>query len=119
MDKQNRKELLEKFKQIKDYMGVVKITNKVNGKIFIEAYPNLKNKWLTMQGQLKEGRHPNSQLQKDWSELGPDAFTYEVLEQKESGEITDMKWELKQIRKPWLDKLKPYGEKGYNKPPEE
>lgn len=119
MDKQNRKELLEKFKQIKDYMGVIKITNKGSGKIFVEAYPNLKNKWLTMQSQLNEGRHPNSLLQKDWNELGPDAFTYEVLEQKESGEITDMKWELKQIRKPWLIKLQPYGEKGYNKTQEE
>lgn len=118
MDKKDRKELLEKFKQIKDYMGVIRITNKVNGKIFVEAYPNLKNKWITMKGQLGMGRHPNSHLQKDWNEMGPEAFTYEVLEQKESADITDMKWELKQIKKPWLEKLKPYGDKGYNKPPE-
>ena len=119
MDKNSRKELLEKFKQIKDYMGVVKITNKNNGKIFIESYPNLKNKWLTMQGQLNSGRHPNSQLQKDWHEMGADAFVYEVLEEKESAEVTDMKWELKKIKKPWLEKFKPYAERGYNKPPEE
>ncbi|HEX2944358.1 MAG TPA: GIY-YIG nuclease family protein [Clostridia bacterium] len=119
MDKKDRKELLEKFKQIKDYMGVVKITNTINGKIFVEAYPNLKNKWISMKSQLDQGRHPNSQLQKEWKEMGAEAFTYEVLEQKESGDITDMKWELKQTRKPWLEKLRPYGDKGYNKPPEE
>lgn len=63
------------------------------------------------------GRYANSQLQKDWMELGPDAFSYEVLEEKETDEVTDMKWELKQMEKPWLEKLQPFGERGYNKPP--
>lgn len=117
MDKQRRKELREEFKQIKTYMGVIQIRNNVSGKIYIAAHPNLKNKWLTQKGMLDWGRHPNSQLQKDWMELGPEAFTYEVLEQKETDKVTDMRWELKQIIKPWLEKLQPYGDKGYNKPP--
>ncbi|GAA3314786.1 hypothetical protein GCM10020331_008230 [Ectobacillus funiculus] len=32
MDKNRRRELKEEFKQIKTYMGVFQITNKVNGK---------------------------------------------------------------------------------------
>lgn len=118
MDKKNRKELLEKFKQIKTYMGVIKITNTSNGKIFLDSYPNLKNKWLNIQGQLDIGRFPNLQLQKEWNELGSEAFTYEVLEEKESDEVADVKWELKKMKKLWLEKLKPYGDKGYNKPME-
>ncbi len=110
-----RKELLEEYKQIKTYMGVIKITNQVNGKIFLASFPNLKNKWSTIQSQLEIGRHINSQLQTDWKEFGSQAFTYEVLEEKETDEVTDMKWELKQIIKPWLEKLQPYGDKGYNK----
>jgi frataxin-like iron-binding protein CyaY len=117
MDKEIRKKLREKYKQLKTYMGVIQITNKVSGKIFIAAYPNLKNKWLTIQGQLGMGMHFNSQLQKDWQEMGKEAFTYEVLEEKEADEVTDMRWELKQMEKVWLEKLQPYGDRGYNKPP--
>lgn len=116
MDKKTRKDLKEEYKQLKTYMGVIQITNKKNGKIFVAAYPNLKNKWLTMQGQLAMGMHSNSQLVREWKELGPEAFTYEVLEEKEADDVTDMRWELKQMQKPWLEKLQPYGERGYNKP---
>lgn len=115
MDKKSRKELLEKYKQLKTYMGVIQITNNVSGKIFITTYPNLKNRWLTIQSQLVMGSHPNSQLQKDWNELGSEAFAYEVLEEKETDDVADIRWELKQMEKSWLEKLQPYGEKGYNK----
>lgn len=117
MDKNKRKELLEEYKQIKTYMGVIQITNKESGKIYVDSYPNLKNKWVTIQAQLDMGRFANFQLQHDWKELGPDAFAYEVLEQKEADEVTDMRWELKQMEKPWLEKLQPYGDRGYNKLP--
>lgn len=66
----------------------------MNGKIFITTYPNLKNQWLNM------GRYMNSQLQKDWNEMGRDAFTYEVLEQKEVKDVIDKRFELKQMEKP-------------------
>jgi len=119
MDMNKRKELIEAYKQIKTYMGVVQIKNTVNGKIFIDSYPNLKNKWLTLQMQLDMGRFANAQLQKDWKEFGSSAFTYEILEQKETDKVSDIRWEVKQIIKPWLEKLQPYGDKGYNKPPKE
>jgi hypothetical protein len=115
MDKNKRKELLEEYKQIKTYMGVIRITNHSSGRIYVAAYPNLKNKWLTLQAQLDLGRFANFQLQKDWKELGSKIFTYEVLEEKEADEVTDMRLELKQMEKPWLEKLQPFGDRGYNK----
>lgn len=117
MDKKSRKMLLEEYKQLKTYMGVIQITNNANGKIFVAAYPNLKNKWLTIKGQLDMGMFGNTQLQKDWKDLSHEVFTFEVLEDKETDEVTDMRWELKQMAKPWLEKLQPYGDKGYNIPP--
>ncbi|MFF2482334.1 GIY-YIG nuclease family protein [Paenibacillus sp. NPDC058071] len=117
MDKSKRKELLEAFKEVKTYMGVIQIKNTENGKIFIDAYPNLKNKWMTIKMQLDMGRFANLELQKDWKEIGESAFSYEVLEQKDTKDMTDVKWEMKQLEKPWLEKLQPYGERGYNKPP--
>jgi hypothetical protein len=62
MEKNKRKELLEEYKQMKTYMGVFQITNKLNGKIYVGSYPNLKNKWLTLQMQLNMGRFANSQF---------------------------------------------------------
>jgi hypothetical protein len=119
MDKKKRKELLEQYKEIKTYMGVIKITNNVNGKIYVTAYRNLKNQWLSVQGQLDMGRFANLQLQKDWNEFGSEAFTYDVLEEKVTDEVIDMRWELKKMQKPWLDKLQPYEDRGYNKRPKE
>ncbi|WP_409346744.1 GIY-YIG nuclease family protein [Paenibacillus sp. MBLB4367] len=116
MDKNKRKELLEEYKQIKTYMGAIQITNKANGKIFVDTYPNLKNKWIMIQSQLDMGRFANLQLQKEWKEFGAESFTYEVLEEKEADGITDMRWELKQLEKRWLEKLQPFGDRGYHKP---
>jgi hypothetical protein len=116
MDKQRRKELKEQFKQIKTYMGIYKITNTVNGKVYISTSSNLKSRWYTIREQLNVGRFLNLQLQKDWTELGENAFNYEVIEEKEVEESTDIRWELKQMEKAWLEKLQPYGDKGYNKP---
>ena len=116
LDKNKRKELQDQYKQIKTYMGVIQIKNKRSGKRFIGVYPNLKNKWVTVQAQLQIGRFANLELQRDWNELGPEAFDYEVLEQKDTGGITDVKWEMKIMEKLWLEELQPYGEQGYNRP---
>jgi hypothetical protein len=116
MDKKRRKELREEYRQLKTYMGIFQIKNNANGKIYVDSCSNLKNRWFTIKGQLEMGRFANLQLQKDWNELGPDDFTYEVLEEKVTDDVTDMRWELKQMLKPWLEKLQPYGDQGYNKP---
>lgn len=114
MDKQKRKELIEQFKQIKVYMGIYVIRNDVNERIFIGSAPNLKNKWVTLKLQLEDGRHANKLLQNDWNEFGGDVFHYEILEQKDTTDIVDRKWELKQMIKKWMNKLQPYNEKGYH-----
>lgn len=119
MDKSKRKELQEAYKEMKTYMGVIRITNTMRGKTYVGGYPNLKNKWSTIQAQLEMGQFMNLELQKDWNAQGGAGFEYEVLEQKDAGEIADVKWTMKQLEKAWLKKLEPYGEKGYNKPPKE
>lgn len=118
-DKKRRKELLEQYKQLKTYMGIIQVKNNVNGRIFIDTCSNLKNRWFAIKGQLDMGRHPNSRLQEDWDELGSEAFTYEILEKKETDEIGDVRWELKKMKNKWLEKLQPYEDRGYNKPPKE
>lgn len=117
MDKERRKELLAQYKEIKTFMGIVRITNKTNGKCYLGSCSNLKNRWLSLKDQLNTGRFVNSGLQQDWKELGEDAFVYDVVEQKEVEEDMNVKWELEAMEKEWLEKLQPFEEKGYNKRP--
>jgi hypothetical protein len=116
MDRQRKKELREQFDKIETYMGVIKITNRVSGKIYIAAYPNLKNKQLTLTMQLDDGRHMNSELQSDWKRLGKDGFSFDILEEKSTEDIRDVPWECGVMLKKWLAELEPYGDRGYNKP---
>jgi hypothetical protein len=111
-----KKELKQQYKEIKIQAGVYQITNVTNGKICIIATRDLK----TMNGkrfELEMGSSKNRPLQKEWNEYGKDAFTFEVLEileKKEEG-FFDLKDALKKLEEKWLDKLQPYGERGYNK----
>lgn len=114
-DKKTKKKLINEYKQLKTYMGVYKITNIVNNKIYISSTLNLKNNWLTIcEFKFKMGNFFIPQMQRDWNELGADAFTYEVLEEKEVKDDLDNKWELKKMENIWLEKLQPYEDKGYN-----
>ncbi len=115
MDRNRRKELQEAYKEIKTMMGVVQITNKLNGKRFIDSYPNLKNKWSTLKMQLNIGMFPNPGLQTDWKKSGVEAFEFEILEEKEVKEDTDARWEIKQMEKYWLEQIQPFGDNGYHK----
>ncbi|MFD2370259.1 DUF2087 domain-containing protein [Brevibacillus sp. GCM10020057] len=112
----NRKqELKQLYKEMKTEAGVYQIRNTQNGKVWIEATRNLK----TMNGKqfmLKHGSHPCKALQEDWKQYGEDAFAFEVLEvlEKKNDPYFDEADALEKLENKWLDKLQPYGEKGYN-----
>lgn len=119
MDKNTRKEMIREYKEQPIYYGVIQIKNKENGKIFIETVPNTKNRWHVYQLSLDSHFYAGSPLQKEWDEYGADAFEFEVLWQKKNDDVVNMKHELKELKKEWLEKLQPFGEKGYNKPMKE
>jgi hypothetical protein len=69
--------------------------------------------------QLQVGGHPNRDLQRDWSEYGEDAFTFEILDTmvpKEGGGV-DPAGELAVLEQIWMEKLVPYAPNGYNRRP--
>lgn len=113
----NRKdELKQQAKEIKIQAGVFQIKNTVNQKVFIESTRNLK----TINGQqfsLEMGSHVNKELQKEWNEFGKEAFSIDVLEvlKKKEGEYYDEKDALAKLKDKWMEKLQPYGDKGYHK----
>jgi len=110
-----KKELKEQYKEIKIEAGVYQIRNTINNKIFVASASNLK----TMNGKRTEmasGHHWNPALKKELIEFGAVAFvfeTLEILEMKEDGYFNE-KNALKKLEQKWLDKLQPYGDRGYN-----
>ena len=116
-DVDRKKELKQQYKEMKTEGGVYQIKNTKNQKVLVVATPNLK----TMNGklmQLRGGGHRNRQLQEEWKQFGEEVFAFEVLEvleEKEEG-FFDKVEELKKLEKKWLNKLQPFGERGYHQP---
>ncbi|MDD4238416.1 MAG: DUF2087 domain-containing protein [Desulfotomaculaceae bacterium] len=116
-DMDRKKELKQQYKEIKTEGGVYQIRNTKNQKVFVITTPNLK----TINGrqmELVRGGHRNKQLQEEWNLFGKEAFVFEVLEileEKEEG-FFDKADELKKLETKWLEKLQPFGERGYNQP---
>lgn len=112
-----KKELKQLYKEIKTEAGVYQIRNNQNQKILIVTTPNLK----TITGrslELKSGSYKaNTELQQELTKFGPEAFSFEILEVLEEPDegFFDRGDELKKLEKKWLEKLQPYGEKGYHK----
>ncbi|MBO9131392.1 GIY-YIG nuclease family protein [Bacillus sp. 165] len=111
-----KKELKQLYKETKIEAGIYQIKNIQNQKIFIGSTRNLK----TLKGrqfELEAGTSTNRMLQDEWKEYGKEAFVFEVLEvlkQKNDGYF-NAKDELKKLEESWLERLQPYGERGYNK----
>lgn len=112
----HKKELIQRFKEIKSQAGVYQIKNTKNQKILVASTMNVK----TINGKLfslKMGSHENKSLQKDWNEYGEESFVFEVLEELKEKEdpYFNAKKALKTLEEKWLDQLQPYGERGYNR----
>lgn len=113
----NRKqELKQMYKEMKTEAGVYQIKNVKNQKVFIGSTKNLK----TLNGKkfsLQHGGFINRELQQEWNEMGEDAFVIEVLEvvEQKPDPFFDLPGALEKMEEKWLEKLQPYGERGYNR----
>jgi|WetSurMetagenome_2_1015567.scaffolds.fasta_scaffold28428_5 hypothetical protein len=113
----DKKEAVRAYKLRVSPMGVFTVVNSANGKVLVGTSKALDTKFNSILFQLRTGRFPNPALQADFEQYGEGAFSYEVadtLEPKEDS-ACNCDDELKTLEALWLDKLKPYGEKGYNK----
>lgn len=111
-----KKELKAAYKELKFPMGVFQIKNKTNGKIFIDRSLNMPAKWNRHHAQLKFGSHRNKVLQQEWNQFGATAFEYTVLEEILFDDPSvEYDKEVLILEEIFLEKLQPFGEKGYNK----
>lgn len=113
-----RKELKQAYKQSTRPMGVYQLTNTVSGKVLIGSSMNLPGKKNSIHFQLEWNSFINKAVQADWNIYGPDAFAFEILETIKPEEIPEVSWRdaVSALEEKWLEKVEPYGDKGYNSP---
>jgi hypothetical protein len=116
MKEQNRR-LKKEYLLKRRPMGVFLIRNMVNDKVFVAVGLDLSGIINSHKFQLKMGVHRNRQLQRDWDEYGSESFAFEILDQleprAEAGD--DGRKDLSFLEELWLEKLLPFGSRGYNK----
>ncbi|MGE5380518.1 MAG: GIY-YIG nuclease family protein [Methylocystaceae bacterium] len=113
-----RKELKLQYKQNPPPMGVYQIRNQVNGKVWVTSAMNLHGAVNRYPSQFTFGSFQIKALQDDWNQYGPDAFVLEILETVDLNEYPENEWPaaVAMLEEMWIEKLQPFGEKGYNKP---
>lgn len=117
MKKENKRaEIKRNYKQNLPDMGVYQIRNKVNGRIYVGSSMNLDGTRNSRLFQLKMGKIVFSrELQKDLSQFGADTFEFSVLDVLDKPEPGDnVERLLAALELQWLEKLQPFGERGYN-----
>jgi len=61
-------------------VGVYKITNMKNNKVYVGSAVNIKNRFKTHKRLLKDNKHFNNHLQSSYLKYGKDQFNYEIIE---------------------------------------
>ncbi|SHE78189.1 GIY-YIG nuclease family protein [Pedobacter caeni] len=80
MDKQAKKKYREEFENKKAVMGILAIRNSQNGKTFLKPTLNAEA-WINRtKFILKNGQFENTEFQYDWTTLGEDLFSFEMIE---------------------------------------
>ena len=112
----SRQGIKREYKERKAEAGVFQIKNTVNGKVFLGSSLNLHGPLNRHKFILQFGKHDNIVLQKEWNEFGSDKFVFEILEvvKMKDDPKFNIEDELTLLEMIWLEKLQPFGDKGYN-----
>lgn len=113
----NRKELIREYKKNIPPMGIVQVKNLRTGRVYLAASANTAGTINSIRFQLKMGTFlPCPGLAEDWKELGEQGFAIEVLDELKPVDdpAYDYREDLQALEAMWMEKLKPYGERGYH-----
>jgi hypothetical protein len=119
MNAMDRKKLIRQYKETRRPMGVYRVHNTRNGKSLVGASADLRAALNRHRAQLRLEVHSNRALQRDWQEMGPEAFEFEVLDTLAPPEQRDYNpsEDLRVLEELWLDRLTPFDDRGYNARP--
>lgn len=112
----NKRQLRNEYKMSHRPMGVFQIRSTVNERIFVDSSTNVPGKINRHRFALAAGLHKSKSLQEDWNSFGEGSFEFEVLETVEPRDDPNYGYlsDLGVLEDLWLEKLEPYGDRGYN-----
>jgi nitrate/nitrite-specific signal transduction histidine kinase len=113
----NRREIIKEYKNSIRPMGIVQVKNIKNGRVYLAASANTAGTINSIRFQLRMGTFlPSPALARDWKELGEQSFAIEVIDELKPVDdpAYDYQEDLKALEAMWLEKLKPFGERGYH-----
>lgn len=115
----DQRALKKAYKEARRPMGVFAIRNRTSGKVFLGSSQDLPGALNRHRFQLKMGSHQNRALQAAWEKLGEDAFEVEITDELKpnEGAPVDPVRELAVLLELWMEKLRPWGERGYHDEP--
>lgn len=111
----DRKARIREYKETSQPAGIYRVRNTTTGKSLVGSTVNLPGMLNRQRFQLGHGSHPDRELQRDWDELGPDAFEFEALDRLEPRDepAYDPTEDLRVLKEMWLEKLMTVGEPLY------
>lgn len=111
-----KKEIKREYKERRKPAGVFQVRNKANGKVLLGSSLNLEGPLNSHKFMLTTGSHRNEALQKEWDEYGASQFVFEILEvvKVKDDPNFNLSDELTLLEQIWLEKIQPFGERGYN-----
>jgi len=111
----DRKARIREYKETSQPAGIYRVRNTATGKALVGSTVNLAGMLNRQRFQLEHGSHPDKELQRDWDELGSEAFEFEVLDRlKPRNEPAyDPTEDLRVLKEIWLEKLTAAGEPLY------
>jgi hypothetical protein len=109
-------DIKREYKERPREAGVFQVRNTANGKVLLGSSLNLAGPLNSHRFMLTVGSHRNRTLQKEWNEFGESAFVFEILEKVQVKDEPgfDVGDELTLLEQIWIEKLQPFGERGYN-----
>ena len=113
----NRREAIKEYKSTLRPMGIVQVRNVKNNRVYLTASANTPGTINSIRFQLRMGSFlPSPELMKDWKERGEESFVIEVLDELKPVDdpAHDYGDDLKALEAIWMEKLQPYGERGYH-----
>lgn len=113
----NRREAIKEYKKTIQPMGIVQVKNLRNNRVYLTASANTPGTINSIRFQLKMGTFlPSPALAQDWKELGEENFVIDVLDELKPLDDPghDYRDDLKTLENIWMEKLQPYGERGYH-----
>jgi nitrate/nitrite-specific signal transduction histidine kinase len=117
MDAMNRREIIKEYKDSIRPMGIVQVKNIRNNRVYLTASANTTGTINSIRFQLKMGNFlPSPALAQDWKEMGEQSFVVEVIDELKPVDdpAYDYQDDLKALEAMWLEKLNPFGERGYH-----